>query len=230
MTGRPGEAEATIVARDLALARRTGARYHVQHLSTGAAADLVRHAKADGVRVTAECTPHHLSLIDEACSSFDPVFKVNPPLRPRVDVEAVIAALADGTIDAIATDHAPHASELKAVPFEDAPPGVLGLETALAVAITHLVVPGRMTLAGVLGALSWRPARLAGLSGHGGPLAPGSPANLCVIDVNERWTVDATAMASRSRNSAFDGCELTGRVRHTVLAGEPVVVDGRARR
>ncbi len=164
MVGRPGAAEVTIVARDLALARLTGARYHVQHLSTAGAAELVRSAKADGVRVTAECTPHHLVLTDEACKSFDPVFKVNPPLRSRADVEALIEALADGTIDAIATDHAPHAPESKAVPFEDAPPGALGLETALAVAITHLVEAERMSLAGVVGALSWRPARLAGLS------------------------------------------------------------------
>ena len=230
MVGRPGAAEVTIVARDLALARLTGARYHVQHLSTAGAAALVRSAKADGVRVTAECTPHHLVLTDEACKSFDPVFKVNPPLRSRADVEALIEALADGTIDAIATDHAPHAPESKAVPFEDAPPGALGLETALAVAITHLVEAERMSLAGVVGALSWRPARLAGLSEHGGPVAVGRPANLCAIDAHHRWVVDATTMASRSRNSPFDGWELVGRVRHTVLRGEPVVVDAEAQR
>lgn len=230
MVGRPGEAEETIVGRDLALARLTGARYHVQHLSTGGAADLVRRARAGGVSVTAECTPHHLVLTDEACASFDPVFKVNPPLRPAGDVDAVIEALADGTIGAIATDHAPHAPESKAVPFEDAPPGVLGLETALAAAVTYLVEEGRMTLAGVLGALSWRPARMVGLSEHGGPVAPGCPANLCVVDAHDRWIVDAAAMASRSRNSAFDGREMTGRVRHTVLRGEPVVVDGRPQR
>jgi len=230
MVGRPAVAEETIVARDLALARTTGARYHVQHLSTAGAADLVRRAKSDGVRVSAECTPHHLVLTDEACRSFDPVFKVNPPLRARPDVEALIDALADGTVDAIATDHAPHAAESKAVSFEEAPPGVVGLETALAVAITHLVSPERMTLAGAIGALSWRPARLAGLAEHGRPLVPGRQANICVIDADERWRVDVTQMASRSRNSPFDGWEMVGRVRHTVLRGEPVVVDGRAQR
>ncbi len=230
MAGRPAEAEVTIVARDLALAWRTGARYHVQHISTAGAVELVRQARADGVRVTAECTPHHLVLTDEACKTFDPVFKVNPPLRPAADVSAVVDGLADGTIDAIATDHAPHAAESKAVPFEDAPPGVLGLETALAVALTHLLEPKRLTLTEILGALSWRPARLAGLDRHGGPVAPGRPANLCVLAPSEPWFVDAEVMASRSRNSPFHGQRLVGRVRHTVLEGEPVVVEGVAQR
>src|SRR5213078_3331687 len=137
--GRPAEAEITIVARDIALAARAGARYHVLHLSTAGAAELVRAAKARGVRVSAEASPQHFTLTDEACSTFDPVFKMNPPLRTEADVEGVIAGLVDGTIDAIATDHAPHAPETKAVPFEEAPPGMLGTETALAVAITRLV-------------------------------------------------------------------------------------------
>ncbi|MCZ7536347.1 MAG: dihydroorotase [Acidimicrobiia bacterium] len=230
MTGRPAEAEVTIVARDIALARRTGAHYHVQHISTSGAVDLVRRARAEGVRVTAECTPHHLVLTDAECRTFDPAFKVNPPLRQAADVSAVIEGLVEGVIDAIATDHAPHAAESKAVPFEDAPPGVLGLETALAVAMTHLVTPQRSRLAGVLGALSWRPARLAGLERHGGPVAPGRPANLCVVAPSEKWVVDSGAMASRSRNSAFHGQTLDGRVRHTVLEGEPVVMEGVAQR
>jgi dihydroorotase len=225
--GRPAEAEAVVVARDLALARLTGGRYHVLHLSTAAAARLVAAAKAEGVRVTAECTPQHLVLTDAACAGFDPVFKMNPPLRTQADVDALRAALADGTIDAIATDHAPHAPETKDVPFEDAPPGMLGVETALAVAITTLVEPGVMSLAHVLGALSWRPARIAGLdaAGHGGPIAPGRPANLCVIDPAEPWVVDAARLASKSRNSPWDGWKLTGRVRHTVLRGRPTVRD-----
>ncbi len=163
ITGRPAEAESSIVARDLALARRTGGRYHVLHLSCVASAALVRAAKAEGVRVTAECTPQHLVLTDETCSSFDPVFKMNPPLREQADVDALRAAVRDGTIDAIATDHAPHAPETKDVPFEEAPPGMLGVETALAVVLTTLVETGVLTLARVLGAMSWQAARVAGL-------------------------------------------------------------------
>ncbi len=230
--GRPAEAETSIVARDLALARLTGGRYHVLHLSTAGAAQLVRVAKADGVRVSAECTPQHLMLTDASCASFDPVFKMNPPLRTPADVEALRAALADGTIDAIATDHAPHAPETKDVPFEEAPPGMLGVETALSVVHTALVEPGLLSFRQVLAALSWQPARLAGLDadGHGGPVAPGRAANLCVFDVNDRWVVDGSRLASKSRNSPFDGWKLTGRVRHTVLRGEPVVRDGEATR
>jgi dihydroorotase len=224
--GRPAEAESAIVARDLALARLTGGRYHVLHLSSGQSAALVRAAKADGVRVTAECTPQHLVLTDAACASFDPVFKMNPPLREQADVDALRAALADGTIDAIATDHAPHAPETKAVPFEEAPPGMLGVETALAVVLTTLVEPGITSLAHALGAMSWRPARIAGLTEHGGPIAAGRPAHLCVIDTAQAWVVDARALASKSSNSPWDGWKLTGKVRHTLLAGVPTVRDG----
>jgi dihydroorotase len=226
--GRPAEAEVTIVARDLVLAERAGARYHVLHMSTAGAAALVRDAKARGVHVSAEVSPQHLTLTDEACASFDPVFKMNPPLRTQADVDALTAAVIDGTIDAIATDHAPHATETKAVPFEEAPPGMLGTETALAVAITQLVETGKLPLASVLALLSWRPARIAGLDDHGGPIAPGRPAHLCVIDPSEPWVVDAANLASRSRNSPFDGWKLTGRVRHTICRGEPVVIDGKA--
>jgi dihydroorotase len=228
--GRPAEAETTIVARDLALAARAGARYHVLHLSTAGAAALVREAKARGVRVSAEASPQHFTLTDEACASFDPVFKMNPPLRCAADVEGVIAALVDGTIDAIATDHAPHAPETKAVPFEEAPAGMLGTETALAVAISRLAEPGLLPLASVLALLSWRPARIASLADHGGPIAPGRPAHLCVVDPAATWVVDASRLASRSRNSPFDGWKLTGRVRHTICRGEPVVIDGVAQR
>src|SRR5436853_5310786 len=225
--GRPAVAESTIVARDLQLAKRTGGRYHVLHLSCAESAALVRAAKADGVRVTAECTPQHLVLTDEACADFDPVFKMNPPLREQADVDALREGLRDGTIDAIATDHAPHAPETKAEPFEDAPPGMLGVETALAVVLTTLIEPGLLTLAEAIGALSWRPARGAGLDadGHGGPIAPGRPANLCVIDPTTRWVVDANRLASRSTNSPWHDWKLTGKVRHTVLAGVPTVRD-----
>jgi dihydroorotase len=230
--GRPAEAESTIVARDLALAELTGGRYHVLHLSTGASTELVRAAKAKGVRVTCEVSPQHLSLTDEACASFDPVFKMNPPLREQRDVDAIVAGFVDGTLDAIATDHAPHAPETKERPFEEAPPGMLGVETALGVAITRLVETGPMTLAQVLAVMSWRPARIAGLDhlGHGLPVAAGNPANLCVIDPAATWVVDPARLASKARNTPWAGRKLTGRVRHTVLRGEPVVVDGEARR
>jgi dihydroorotase len=229
--GMPALAEEVMVARDIALARATGGRIHFLHLSTAASIELVRRAKRDGLAVTAEAAPHHFSLTDGCAAGFDPVFKVNPPLRPRSDVDAVIAALADGTIDAIATDHAPHAPELKDLPFDQAPPGMLGLQTALSLAITELGLP----LGRVLALLSWQPAAIARLDpahggGQGGPVVPGAEANLCVIDPTATWTVDPSALASRSRNSPYGGRVLTGQVRHTVLRGEPVVVDGEAQR
>jgi dihydroorotase len=230
--GRPAEAESSIVARDLALAKLTGGRYHVLHVSSAQTVELVRAAKAEGVRVTAECTPQHLVLTDAACAAFDPVFKMNPPLREQADVDALRAGLRDGTIDAIATDHAPHAPETKAAPFEEAPPGMLGVETALAVVLTTLVEPGVITLADAIGALSWRPARVSGLEadGHGGPIAAGRPANLCVIDPALPWVVDAHRLASRSTNSPWNEWKLTGKVRHTVCNGTPTVRDSEATR
>jgi len=226
--GRPAAAEITIVARDLELARITGGRYHVLHMSTAGATDLVRAAKAAGVRVTAEASPQHFTLTDAECATFDPVFKMNPPLRSDADVEGILAGLVDGTIDAIATDHAPHPPATKELPFEEAPPGMLGVETALAVTITRLVETGKLSLADALARLSWQPARIAGLdaAGHGLPVAAGNPANLCVIDPAATWVVEAERSASRSRNTPWAGRKLTGRVRHTVLRGEPVVTDG----
>ncbi len=225
--GQPHEAEELMVMRDIALARLTGARVHFQHLSTRRSVALVAAAKAEGVLVSAEATPHHITLTDERCSTYDPVFKVNPPLRTDDDVAAVRAGLADGTIDCIATDHAPHAPETKEQPFDQAPPGMLGLETALALALTHLDLPP----AEVLAFLSWRPAAVLGAEdAHGGPIVAGQPANLCVVDPSVEWTVDADALASRSRNTPFAGMTLRGKVRHTLLHGEPVVVDAAATR
>jgi dihydroorotase len=156
------------------------------------------------------------------------VFKVHPPLRSTADVAAIKAGLADGTIDAIATDHAPHAVEMKERPFEEAPPGMLGLETALALTMTELVEPGVLSLSEALALLSWRPAAIAGLNEHGGPIASGTAANLCVIDPSVTWSVDPMRLASKSRNTPYVGRTLNGRVRHTILRGEPVVVDGDA--
>jgi dihydroorotase len=228
--GRPAAAEEVIVARDLILAELTGARVHFLHVSSAGTVELVRAAKARGLPVTAEAAPHHFTLTDECCATFDPAFKVHPPLRSAADVDAIKRGLADGTIDAIATDHAPHPVEEKERPFEEAPPGMLGLETALALTLTELVEPGVLTLAGALALLSWRPAAIAGLAHHGRPVAPGAVANLCVIDPTEVWEVDPLRLASKARNTPYVGHKLTGRVRHTVLAGEPVVVDGDAQR
>ncbi len=225
--GQPAESEELMVARDIVLSRLTGMRVHFQHLSTAVSVDLVREAKAQGLKVTAEATTHHFTLTDAEVASYDPLYKVNPPLRPDADVQAVRAGLADGTIDAIATDHAPHTQEAKEQAFDQAPPGMLGLETALALALTELDLP----IAQVLALLSWRPAAIAGLSDqHGGPVAEGRPANLCVIDPSKTWTVDPARSASRSRNNPYAGRTLTGRVRHTLLFGEPVVIDGEAQR
>ncbi len=227
LAGQPSEAEELMVMRDIALAKLTGTRVHLQHLSTAGSVELVRAAKAKGLPVTAEATPHHVSLTDECCTGYDPVFKVHPPLRTAADIAAVRAGLADGTIDAIATDHAPHTPEAKELPFDDAPPGMLGLETALAVALTELDLPIEKLLA----LLSWQPAEVAGVADrHGLPVAAGSPANLAVFDPGAEWTVSGSAMASRSRNSPFEGRLLRGRVRHTIRRGEVVVESGEATR
>jgi dihydroorotase len=224
LPGMAAEAEELMVARDIALCRLTGARVHFQHLSTAESIDLVRRARADGLPVTCEATPHHFTLTDEACRSYDPVFRVNPPLRPASDVAAVKAGLADGTIDAIATDHAPHDQEAKERAFDQAPPGMLGLETALALAITETGLP----IEAVLALLSWRPAQIIGLPCPG--VVDGAPADLVVFDAGEEWTVDRRSMASRSRNTPYHGRRLTGRVRHTICRGEAVVVDAEAQR
>ena len=226
--GRPGVAESIIVARDCMLAALTGGRVHFLHVSTARSVELVRDAKAQGLAVTAEAAPHHFTLTDAACASFAPVYKVHPPLRSEDDVAAIREGLADGTIDAIATDHAPHPAHAKERPFEEAPPGMLGLETALALTLTELVEPGVLPLPRALELLSWRPARIAGLHDHGVAVTPGGPANLCVIDPTVTWQVDPARLASRSHNTPFAGRKLTGRARHTVLRGTPVVVDGEA--
>jgi dihydroorotase len=228
--GRPAAAESSIVARDVLLAELTGTRVHFLHLSTADAVQLVRDAKRRGIAVTAEAAPHHFTLTDAECRNFDPVFKVHTPLRTDSDVDAIKAGLADGTIDAIATDHAPHTPESKERTFEEAPPGMLGLETALALTLSELVTPGVLTLRDAFALLSWRPAAIAGLEGHGGPIEPGRPANLCVVDPAVKWEVDPLRLASRSRNTPYAARKLTGRVRHTLLRGEPVVVDGAAQR
>jgi dihydroorotase len=229
LRGQPAEAEEIVVARDLAIARLTGSRIHLCHLSSARSVELVRRAKREGVRVTAEVTPHHLVFTDDDLLTYDTNRKMNPPLRSADDRDALRAGVADGTIDAIATDHAPHAIEEKEAEFDQAPPGTIGLETALAAVLTELVEPGILTLPRALEALSSAPARILGAGDHGGPIEPGRPANLVVFDPAATWVVEAP-FASKSRNSAFLGRRLAGRVVHTMLRGELSVVDGKATR
>ena len=217
------------LARDLAIARMTGGRLHVCHLSSAGSVDLIRRAKQEGVRVTAEVTPHHLVFTDEDLIGYDTNLKVNPPLRAPDDRDALRAGVADGTIDAIATDHAPHAVEEKEAEFDHSPPGTIGLETALAAVLTHLVEPGIVPLARAIDALSASPARILGAADHGGPLEVGAPANLVAFDPAATWTVEAP-FVSKSRNSAFLGRTLTGRVVHTCYRGELVVADRKPQR
>jgi dihydroorotase len=240
--GVPAEAEELVVWRDIALARLTGGRVHFLHLSTARSTAMVAAAKAEGLAVTAEVTPHHLSLTHAELVGYDTVFKVNPPLRTDADLDALRVACSTGTVDAVATDHAPHAPERKDTTLEDAAPGMLGLETAVPVTLAALtrhggsaMGNGTMSAARALALLSWQPARIAGLARsqggeHGGPIEPGAPANLCVVDPSARWEVDPARLASRSRNTPWAGRMLIGRVRHTVFRGEPVVVDGEAQR
>ncbi|QQS24744.1 MAG: dihydroorotase [Actinomycetota bacterium] len=228
--GWPALAEELMVFRDIELCRLTGARVHLLHLSTARSVELVRQAKADGLAVTAEVAPHHFTLTDEHLRGFDPVYKVNPPLRTPDDIAALKAGLADGTIDAIATDHAPHPPESKEQPLDEAPPGMLGLETALGLALTELADLD-LSLVELVGLLSWRPAAIAGVADrHGVRVRPGSPANLTVFDPQHSWQVTPSALASKSRNTPYAGRTLRGKVRHTVLRGAAVVVDGEARR
>ena len=221
LPGRPAASEEVMVLRDLVLARLSGARLHLLHLSTAASVAAVRAAKAAGTAVTAEVTPHHLALTEESLAGYSTLFKVNPPLRTAPDLAALREGLADGSVDAIATDHAPHPPEAKDTSLCEAAPGITGLETAFAVSMADSGLP----LEKLLAVMSWAPAKIAGLSGqHGGPVVPGAAANICVIDPARRWIVRPEQFASRSRNTAFAGRELAGRIRHTLLAGEPVVV------
>jgi dihydroorotase len=226
LRGIPAEAEELMAVRDVALARLTGCRLHLLHLSTATTVDLVRRAKADGLAITAEATPHHFTLTDAALEGFDPHAKVNPPLRSEHDRAAIVAGLADGAIDAIATDHAPHAREEKDQELTLAPPGMVGLETALALTLSELVSPGHLSLTAAVERLSTAPARILGLDRHGGPIAPGRPANLVIFDPGAAWTVDPSSFHSRCRNTPFAGRALRGRVLHTFFEGRPTMRDG----
>jgi dihydroorotase len=223
LPGWPGIAEEVVVARDVMLARHTGSRVHVAHVSTAGSVEVLRWAKGMGIDVTAEVTPHHLLLTTDLLTGYDPTYKVNPPLRPQEDVEALRAALADGTIDAVATDHAPHARHDKEHAFVDAAFGMLGLETALGVVRTALP---DLPWADVARVMSVTPARIARLEGQGRPLAPGNPAHVVLVDPDASVRVDRDASASLSRNNPWHGRDLTSRVVHTVYAGRVTVRDG----
>jgi dihydroorotase len=227
LQGWPAVAEEAIIARDVLLAAHVGSRLHVCHVSTAGSVEILRWAKSKGWNVTAEVTPHHLLLTDEMARSYDPAFKVNPPLRAPEDVAALRAALADGTIDAVATDHAPHASEDKDCEWSAAAPGMLGLETALSVVQEAMVDTGLLDWAEVADRMSVRPARIGGLEGHGQPLEPGAAANLALLDPSARRTIDPFALASRSRNTPYAGRSLPGTVVATFLRGRATVIDGK---
>ncbi|MFI5937084.1 dihydroorotase [Actinoplanes sp. NPDC051494] len=229
LTGWPAVAEEAIIARDVLLAEHVGSRLHVCHVSTAGSVEVLRQAKARGVRVTAEVTPHHLLLTDELAASYDPVYKVNPPLRTAKDVEALRQALIDGVIDIVATDHAPHAVEDKECEWAYARPGMVGLETALPVVLSVLEDLGfDQPWELIAERMSRAPARIAGLDGHGTDLSAGSPANLTLVDPSARRVVDPAELASRSRNTPYAGTTLPGRIVATFLRGEPTVLDGKA--
>lgn len=228
LRGAPAEAEAVIVARDLLLAGRAGGRLHVTHTSAGLSVDLIRDAKARGTRVTADVTPHHLTFSDEDLQGYDTNLRVNPPLRSAEDRDALRSGLRSGDLDAVATDHAPHAEEDKEVEFDQARPGTTGLETALAAVLTAVGPEPDLRL--VVERMAAAPARILGVEEHGGPIAPGRPANLVVFDPATAWTAGERPWASRGRNSAFLGRTLRGSVVHTMLRGDLVVRDGAATR
>ena len=227
LPGWPAIAEELMVFRDIELVRITGASMHFLHLSTMRSVELVRAAKRDGLAITAEVTPHHLSLTQELLSSYNPVFKVNPPLRSIEDIRALKAGLLDGTIDAIATDHAPHPRRDKEMSLDMAPPGMLGLETALGVVLAE----GGCEIRDVVALMSWNPAKIARIDAeHGRDVVAGVKANLCVFDPQLTWSVDPERLASKSINTPYVGRTLRGRVKHTIFKGTATVIDGQAQK
>lgn len=226
LTGWPAVAEEAIIARDVLLAEHVGSRLHVCHLSTRGSVEIIRWAKERGIEVTAEVTPHHLLLTEDLAATYDPLFKVNPPLRSAADVEAVRAGLADGTIDIVATDHAPHAHEDKDCEWSAGAFGMLGLQTALGVVAQTMVETGLLTWDDVAERMSRAPARIGRVDGHGRPLAVGEPANLVVVDPDAPWQVTSDAMASRSRNTPFVERTLPVSIWATFLRGRPTVLGG----
>jgi dihydroorotase len=226
LKGWPAVAEESIIARDVLLADHVKSRLHICHLTTAGGVEIIRWAKARGIDVTAEVTPHHLLLTDDLATSYDPVFKVNPPLRTETDVHALREALADGTIDIVATDHAPHPTEAKECEWQEAAFGMLGLETALSIVQKTMVDTGLMNWSQVADRLSIAPARIGGYAEHGQPLAVGAIANLVIVNPKQRWTVDRDLVLSRSSNTPYHGYELPGVVTHTFFKGRASLLDG----
>ena len=222
LTGWPAVAEEAIIARDILLAEHVGSRLHICHLTTAGGVDLVRFAKARGIDVTAEVTPHHLLLTDDLVSNYDPVYKVNPPLRTESDVLALRAGLADGTIDIVATDHAPHPTEDKDCEWQSAAFGMVGLETALSVVVKAMIDTKLLDWSGLVDRMSVAPARIAGYGKHGGLIKVGANANLAIVDTSSKWIVDRNRLASKSKNTPFQGLELPSSVLHTFFNGEHV--------
>lgn len=227
LSGWPRAAEESIVARDALLARDAGARVHICHASTAGTVDILKWAKDQGIAITAEVTPHHLLLDDDRLASYDGVNRVNPPLREAADAEALRQALADGVIDCVATDHAPHADHEKCCEFSAASPGMLGLQTALSVVVATTVTSGLLSWRDVAKVMSENPAAIAGLPDHGRPLQVGEPANLTVIDPDASWTVAGTDLASRSDNTPFESMSLPATVTATLLRGKVTARDGK---
>ena len=222
LKGWPAVAEEGIIARDVLLADHVQSRLHVCHVTTAGGVEIIRWAKARGINVTAEVTPHHLLLTEDAAESYDPVFKVNPPLRTEKDVMALREGLADGTIDIIATDHAPHSSENKECEWQAAAFGMLGLESAFSIGYLTMVKSGLLSLAALVDRMSIAPAKIAGYREHGGTIQIGQRANLCIVDLNRAWTVNRDAVQSKSRNTPFHGRELPAVVERTFFRGKEV--------
>ena len=227
LAGWPAVAEEAIIARDILLAEHVGSRLHICHLTTAGGVDLVRFAKARGIQVTAEVTPHHLLLTDDLVSNYDPVFKVNPPLRTQSDVIALRKGLADGTIDIVGTDHAPHPTEDKDCEWQSAAFGMVGLETALSVVVKSMIDTKLMDWQTLVNRMSIAPAKIAGYSKHGQDVAKGSSANLTIVDTSANWIVDRNTLASKSKNTPFQGMTLPAQVLHTFLNGELVLRDSK---
>jgi dihydroorotase len=226
LRGWPAVAEEAIIARDVLLAGHVGSRLHVCHVSTAGSVEILRWAKGKGIDVTAEVCPHHLLLTDDLAATYDPIYKVNPPLRTAADVDALRRALADGLIDIVATDHAPHAMEDKECEWAAASFGMLGLQTALPVVNETMVRTGLLDWAQVAERMAHAPARIGRVTGHGRPLTVGEPANLTLFDPDHEWVVDPGDMVSRSRNTPYAGMVLHGRVLATWLRGRPTVLGG----